>query len=87
MPALFNGERWDDLAARGATPQRCLWAPTSVTGPSVGDTFYVGELTGPETISTMPEEFVASIDELLGRVDGERRRLAAAAWEQRGRRE
>jgi transaldolase len=26
---LFHGERWDDLAARGATPQRCLGASTS----------------------------------------------------------
>jgi transaldolase len=125
---LFHGPRWDDLAAHRATPQRCLWASTSVKDPSLRDTLYVEELIGPETISTMPEEtirafqdhgrvetrlesdldeaedlfsqldaagveledvvatleregiekFVASIDELLTRVEDKRRRLAAA---------
>jgi transaldolase len=125
---LFHGERWTELAARGASTQRCLWASTSVKDPSLRDTLYVEELIGPETISTMPEEtirafqdhgraeprlesdldeaedvfnqldavgvdyddvvaileregiekFVASIDELLKRLDDKRRRLAAA---------
>jgi transaldolase len=56
--ALFHGERWHDLAARGATPQRCLWASTSVKDPSLRDTLYVEELIGPQTISTMPEETI-----------------------------
>jgi transaldolase len=56
--AFFDGERWNDLAARGATPQRCLWASTSVKDPSLRDTLYVEELIGPETISTMPEETI-----------------------------
>ena len=56
--ALFQGERWDDLAARGATAQRCLWASTSVKDPSRRDTLYVEELIGPETISTMLEETI-----------------------------
>lgn len=55
---LFRGERWDDLVARGATAQRCLWASTSVKDPSLRDTLYVEELIGPETISTMPEETI-----------------------------
>jgi transaldolase len=125
---LFHGERWDDLVARGATPQRCLWASTSVKAPRLRDTLYVEELIGQETISTMPEEtirafqdhghveprleadldaaqslfnqlsaagvdyddivttleregigkFVASIDELLKRVEDKRRHVAAA---------
>jgi transaldolase len=50
--ALFHGERWDKLAARGATAQRCLWASTSVKDPSLRDTLYFEELIGPETIST-----------------------------------
>jgi transaldolase len=54
--ALFQSARWDGLAARGATPQRCLWASTSVKDPKMRDTLYVEELIGPETISTMPGE-------------------------------
>ena len=53
---LFDGERWGKLAARGAIPQRCLWASTSVKDTSLRDTLYVEELIGPDTISTMPEE-------------------------------
>jgi transaldolase len=53
---LFSGERWDELAARGARPQRCLWASTSTKDPAQRDVRYVEELIGPETISTMPEQ-------------------------------
>jgi transaldolase len=66
--ALFHGKRWDDLAARGATPQRCLWASTSVKDPSLRDTLYVEELLGPETISTMPEETIRAFQD-HGRVE------------------
>jgi transaldolase len=61
--ALFHGERWDDLAARGATAQRCLWASTSVKDPSLRDTLYVEELIGPQTISTMPEETIRAFQD------------------------
>jgi transaldolase len=61
--ALFHGERWDDLAARGATAQRCLWASTSVKDPSLRDTLYVEELIGPETISTMPEQTIRAFQD------------------------
>ena len=66
--ALFHGERWDALAARGATAQRCLWASTSVKDPSLRDTLYVEELIGPETISTMPEETIRAFQD-HGRVE------------------
>jgi transaldolase len=66
--ALFHGERWDDLASRGATAQRCLWASTSVKDPSLRDTLYVEELIGPETISTMPEETIRAFQD-HGRVE------------------
>jgi transaldolase len=55
---LFSGDRWQTLAARGATAQRCLWASTSTKDPSLRDTLYVEELIGPETISTMPAETI-----------------------------
>jgi len=55
---LFSGERWDALAQRGATPQRCLWASTSTKNPDYRDTIYVDELIGPETVNTMPLETI-----------------------------
>jgi transaldolase len=65
---LFQGERWEWLAARGATKQRCLWASTSTKDASLRDTLYVEELIGPETISTMPEDTIRAFQD-HGRVD------------------
>jgi transaldolase len=65
---LFQGQRWDELAARGATKQRCLWASTSTKDPSLRDTLYVEELIGPETISTMPEDTIRAFQD-HGRVN------------------
>jgi transaldolase len=65
---LFTGERWEALAARGATTQRCLWASTSTKDPSLRDTLYVEELIGPETISTMPAETIRAFQD-HGRVE------------------
>jgi transaldolase len=47
--------RWEALKARGARPQRPLWASTSVKDPSFADTMYVIELAAPGTVNTMPE--------------------------------
>jgi transaldolase len=55
---LFTSERWEPLAAAGATRQRCLWASTSTKDPTLRDTLYVEELIGPETISTMPSDTI-----------------------------
>ena len=55
---LFAGSRWEELAAKGATPQRCLWASTSTKNPDYPDTLYVDELIGPETVNTMPVETI-----------------------------
>jgi transaldolase len=52
---IFAGERWDQLAAKGATPQRCLWASTSTKNPDYRDVLYVEELIGRDTVDTMPE--------------------------------
>ena len=49
------GERWQELAAAGAQPQRPLWASTSVKNPAYDDTRYVVELVAPDTVNTMPE--------------------------------
>jgi len=52
----FAGSRWDALAAKGATKQRCLWASTSTKNPNYRDVMYIEQLIGPETVNTMPEE-------------------------------
>src|SRR3954462_1804662 len=46
---IFAGERWEALKAKGARPQRCLWASTSTKNPDYPDTLYVDELIGAET--------------------------------------
>jgi transaldolase len=54
----FAGPRWEFLAAKGASPQRVLWASTSTKNPAYPDTLYVEELIGPDTVDTMPEETI-----------------------------
>jgi transaldolase len=56
--SVFRGPRWEYLAAKGATPQRVLWASTSTKNPAYQDTLYVEELVGPDTVNTMPEETI-----------------------------
>lgn len=51
---LFSGPRWDKLAAKGAKPQRMLWASTGTKNKDYSDVLYVEELIGPDTINTMP---------------------------------
>jgi transaldolase len=51
---LFAGPRWEALAARGARPQRCLWASTSTKNPHYRDVLYSEELIGRDTVNTMP---------------------------------
>ncbi len=56
--AVFAGPRWEFLAGKGATPQRVLWASTSVKNPAYADTLYVDELIGPDTVNTMPQQTI-----------------------------
>ena len=75
---LFEGEPFAALAARGARPQRVLWASTSTKNPEYTDTLYVDELIGPNTVNTMPPQTIdafrdhGTIDEraLLEDVEG-----------------
>jgi len=60
---IFAGPRWEALAAKGATKQRCLWASTSVKNPAYRDTMYVEELIGPDTVNTMPEETIEAFQD------------------------
>ncbi len=53
---IFDGERFGQLAAQGASPQRLLWASTSTKNPEYSDVKYVEALIGPETVNTLPLE-------------------------------
>jgi transaldolase len=86
---VFSGPQWDALAAKGATPQRCLWASTSTKNPEYRDVLYVEELIGPDTVNTMPRETVeafqdhGTVDRTLDR-DVEAARGVLAAFEAAG---
>ena len=51
----FSGDRWNDLAERGAAVQRPLWASTSTKNPAYDDLLYVNSLIGPNTVNTLPD--------------------------------
>ena len=59
----FSGPRWDALVARGARPQRPLWASTSTKNPDYPDTLYVDSLIGPLTVNTIPEKTLDDFDD------------------------
>lgn len=56
----FSGPRWEKLAAKGAVPQRPLWASTSTKNPSYPDTMYVDQLIGPGSVNTIPDATVTA---------------------------
>lgn len=51
---LVATERWAALAARGARPQRVLFASTSTKDPRYPELMYVEGLVGPDTVDTVP---------------------------------
>lgn len=53
---IVNGARWKALAAKGAHPQRLLWASTSTKNPKYRDVIYIEELVGPDTVNTIPTQ-------------------------------
>ncbi len=59
----FSGPRWEALSAKGANPQRPLWASTSTKNPAYPDLMYVDGLIGPGTVNTMPNATVAAFDD------------------------
>ena len=56
-----SNPRWEALAARGARPQRPLWASTSTKNPAYYDLIYVDNLIGPATVNTVPPETLEAI--------------------------
>jgi transaldolase len=82
--AFVAGGAWKALAARGARPQRVLFASTSVKDPRYPELMYVESLVGPDTVDTVPPATLealrrgASIRPTLEEdVAGARERLAA----------
>ena len=51
---LVASPRWQALAAKGALPQRLLWASTGVKDKAYSDVLYVEELIGRDTVNTIP---------------------------------
>ncbi|CAN5345497.1 hypothetical protein BH10PSE4_BH10PSE4_19610 [soil metagenome] len=51
---LIASDRWKALAAKGAMPQRLLWASTGVKNPDYRDVLYIETLIGPDTVNTVP---------------------------------
>ncbi|PAX07971.1 transaldolase [Sphingomonas lenta] len=80
---FLKSDRWRSLAAKGAQPQRLLWASTGVKDPAYPDTLYVDQLIGPDTVNTMPPQTMDAFrdhgtvaDTLTDGVDEARRVLA-----------
>lgn len=55
--------RWRRLASRGAHPQMPLWASTSSKSPGHRDTYYVEELIGPQTVTTLAEPTIEQFED------------------------
>ncbi len=82
---LIASDRWQALAAKGARPQRLLWASTGTKDPAYSDVLYVETLIGRDTINTMPPKTIeAFLDHgvttasLTADIEGERRVLSEA---------
>jgi len=78
---FIASDRWRALAAKGAMPQRLLWASTGTKDPAYPDTVYIDSLIGADTVSTMPPATMeafrdhGTVDETLTRDIDEARRI------------
>lgn len=53
---LISSDRFKALEAKGAKPQRLLYASTGTKDPALRASLYVEALASPNTVNTMPEE-------------------------------
>lgn len=51
---LFHSDRFEALAAKGASVQRPLWASTSTKNPAYFDLMYIVTVVGSDTVNTVP---------------------------------
>ncbi len=79
---LFAGARWEKLAAKGAKPQRLLWASTGTKNKDYSDVLYVEELIGPNTVNTVPPATLDAFRDHGSRATASRRisRTPGACW-------
>ncbi len=63
-------DRWQALAAKGANPQRPLWASTGTKNPAYSDVKYVAELIVDGVVNTMPEKTLVAFGD-HGEVTGD----------------
>ena len=83
---LVASPRWAALAAKGALPQRLLWASTGVKDKAYSDVLYVEELIGRDTVNTIPPATMDAFrdhgklrESLVEDVDGARAIMDGAA--------
>jgi transaldolase len=55
---ILTSDRWQALAAKGASMQRLLWASTGTKNPDYNDVMYVDELVGADTVNTLPPQTI-----------------------------
>lgn len=67
---VIASDRWQQLAAAGANPQRPLWASTGTKNPAYSDDRYVVELVAPDCVNTMPEKTLDAL-RAHGQVSGD----------------
>jgi transaldolase len=53
---LLASPRWQQLADRGAHPQRLLWASTGTKDPKLSPNLYVEAFAAADTVDTMPQK-------------------------------
>ena len=58
---ILASDRWQALAAKGAHPQRPLWASTGVKDPAYDPTTYVVDLVVRGCVNTMPEPTLEAV--------------------------
>jgi transaldolase len=51
---IFESNRFQKLADKGAKVQRLLWASTGTKNPDYSDVKYIETIIGPHTINTVP---------------------------------
>jgi transaldolase len=69
---IFSSDRWRVLEAKGARPQRLLFASTGTKDPAASPTHYVEAMIAPYTIDTMPLKTL----EALAQLDSELRPMS-----------
>jgi transaldolase len=87
--AFYETPRWQALRAKGAKPQRLLFASTGTKDPTASKTLYVDGLAAPDTVNTMPEDTLLALADADVAIrplptDGEAARSMLSRFEEAG---